>query len=729
MIELRILGSTELRREDGTLEHSFLTGSKRLGLLAYLVLARPRGYHRRDVLLPLFWPEHGQKSARNALSNMLYHIRHVLGNEVLTSRGTEEIEVRSDKLWCDAIVFEEALDQHRAERALKLYRDDLLKGFHVSDASPEFEHWLDAERERLRMRATEAAWKLSDEAEQTGDWKAARTWAKKAAAFTPFSEEAHRRLMTLLDKSGDRADALKVYESFTARLQQEWDIDPSAELVALAEDIAARQPVKATTSPTKEKHSPSANKEVRTKTNAHPSIAVLPFANFSPEAKNEYLSDGITEELIHRLARISDLHVAARTSSFAFKRKSIDVQDIGQKLQVSHVLEGSVRKSGERLRVTAQLIEVDTGYHLWSETYQRKLEDVFAIQDEISRMIVDALQMELIDTDEPHGLPATDSPKAYDLYLKGRYFFNKRTEEDLRKGIEYFEQAITQDPEYARAYAGLADSYLVLGSSTFSALSPQETLDRAKEAAEKALALDATLAEAQVSLGIVRMRQYDWKGAKERFERAIALDPDYAEAHQRYGWLLALLGDFERALAALRRAEERDPLSLPIKTAKGRVFHFARRPDDAIVQYRRTLDIDPNYSGAHLGLGLTLLYKERYSEAMACFQRARELAGDTSVPAALLAYAYALAGQQERARALLNEMQAKQEHIPPVFVAWIHMGLEEIDESLDLLEKAHQQKVPASAMKVEPLLDTIRSDPRYQRLLRRVGLKETESVL
>lgn len=730
MIELCILGSTEIRREDGTLEHSFLTGSKRLGLLTYLALARPRAYHRRDQLLPLFWPERGQKRARNALSNMLYHIRRALGDEVLMSRGTEEIGVNTDRLWCDAVAFEDALNQHRAEMALDLYRGDLLEGFHVPNASSEFEHWLDAERERLRTQATDAAWTLSEEAEQANDWRSARAWARKAVGFTPFSEEAHRRLMALLNRTGDRAAALEVYEEFVSRLQQEWDLEPSSELTALAQDISAPTPIEEP-SRRRKKSSPTTLDSARERAAGPPSIAVLPFQNFCVERQNEYLSDGITEELIHRLAEIRGLEVAARTSSFAFKERNVDIDEIGRKLKVSYVLEGSVRTSGERLRVTAQLIEVSTKRHLWSERYQRKLEDVFTIQDEISRMIVDALQVELIDADAPRRVPATDSTTAYDLYLRGRYFFNTRTEANLWNGIECFEQAIDLDPTFARAYTGLADSYLVLGSGSFGSLSAHESLDRAKEPAERALALDDSLAEVHVSLGLVRMRQYAWRDAKNRFEKAIDLDPDSAEAHQRYGWFLALLGKFERALTALYRAEERDPLSLPIKTAIGRVFHFMRRPDDAIAQYRRTLEIDPTYGGAHMGFGLTLLYKECYSEAIACFQQTREMTGDTAVPTILLAFAYALAGQHDRARRLRSEVfeQAQQNYVLHGLIAWIHLGLDETDEAFAIIEKAHEQKIPASAMKVEPLLDPVRSAPRFQRLLQQVGLQETEPIL
>ncbi len=458
------------------------------------------------------------------------------------------------------------------------------------------------------------------------------------------------------------------------------------------------------------------------------SIAVLPFVNYSPEAENEYFSDGITEELIDRLVKIRGLRVAARTSSFAFKGQNADVNEIGRKLRVAHVLEGSVRKAGNRLRVTAQLIDVSDGYHLWSETYQRDLQDVFAIQDEISRAIVAALEVKLTGRD---GAAARSrmagSVEAYDLYLKGRHFLNKRTKLAMQQAVVFFREAIECDPRFARAYTGLADAYLVLSSGTHGELSPREALASAVSNAEQALALDETLSEAHVSLGLARMNMWDWTGAEVRLRQAIELDPGYAAAHHHYGWLLALMGSLDHALVEIERARELDPLSLPIQTATGRIFQFMRRPDDAIAQYRRVLDLDPNFAGAYFALGVAFLQKEMYGEAIALLQRAREMTG-THGATVLLAFAFASAGDRERAMALLNDLlerskEQKEQYVSPSHIADIYVGLGEYDEAFAWYEKAYQERSPALVyFKVEPLLDPIRPDPRYERLLRLIGL-------
>ncbi len=322
-----------------------------------------------------------------------------------------------------------------------------------------------------------------------------------------------------------------------------------------------------------------------------PSIAVLPFVNISADAENEYFCDGLAEELLNALAKIEALRVAARTSAFSFKGKETDVREIGRKLNVSVVLEGSVRKSGNRLRITAQLINVTDGYHLWSERYDRQIEDLFEIQDEVTLAVVDALKLKLLSSEKASLLKQrTENTEAYQLYLKGRYYWHQRTEEAVKKGIECFEQAIDIDPNYALAYAGLADSYSLLGLSEYSALSPTEAFPKAKQASVKALEIDNTVAKAHVSLAFGRMYfDWDFQRAESEYQQAIELNPSYATAHHFRALNLMATGQTDLAIAEMNKAQALEPLSLIINTNLGWMLYFARQYDQAIEQYQKTL--------------------------------------------------------------------------------------------------------------------------------------------
>ena len=455
-----------------------------------------------------------------------------------------------------------------------------------------------------------------------------------------------------------------------------------------------------------------------------PSIAVLPFVNMSVDREQEYFCDGLAEELINALSKTEDLKVAARTSAFSFKGKDVKVSEIGQALNVGAVLEGSVRKAGKRLRIIVQLINASDGYHLWSERYDRQMEDVFEIQDEITLAIVEALKVKLLGAERAALLKRhTENTEAYHLYLKGRYYWNKRTE--LKKGLGYFQQAIELDPNYALSYVGLADSYNLLAGH--SGLSPKENFPRAKAAALKALELDGKLAEAHASLGFVMYRfDWDWLGAEREFKRALKMNPSYATASHWYGEFLALMGRFGESIAKMTKAQELDPLSLPINTDLGQSFFFARQYNQAEEQFHRTLEIDPNFVRAHVLLGDCYEQMLRYDEAEAEFQKAVDLSGGKTLAMAALGHAYAMSGKGSAAQKMLDDMMelARQDYVSPYDIAVIHTGLGERDLAFAWLNKACQDRsVWLVCLQVDPRLDSLRQDARFTDLLQGVNLR------
>jgi adenylate cyclase len=454
------------------------------------------------------------------------------------------------------------------------------------------------------------------------------------------------------------------------------------------------------------------------------SIAVLPFLDLSPERNHEWLSEGIAEEIINALVRVEGLRVAARTSAFAFKGKDVDVREIGQRLGVEAVLEGSVRTAGSRLRIGVQLINVENGYHLWSETLERDIEDVFAVQDEIARTVVSKLYPRLAGGEAvPVNRPPGPDAEAYSLYLQGRHFWNRRTAEGLEEAMELFQQAIEYDPSFAPAYAGLADSYSLLVG--FGALSSQEGYPSARQAAERALALDATLPEAHASLALVKLYyERDWGGAEEGFRHALELSPGYSRARAWYAHYLASRGNTEAALTQIRIAQELDPLSVSIHTTVGTVLYYARRYDEAIEQYRRALQLEPYFWPARLQLGAAYAQQGLHQDALAEITEAQRLAGPHPLPAALSGYVYAVTGREIEARRILAELheQAKRRYVSPAFFAGLHGALGEIESAFEWLDRGLEARDDWMIyLHAEPIFDSLRSDPRFARLLAMVG--------
>jgi serine/threonine-protein kinase len=454
-------------------------------------------------------------------------------------------------------------------------------------------------------------------------------------------------------------------------------------------------------------------------------IAVLPFVNASADPENEYFSDGITDELITALTKVEGLQVASRTSVFALKGVREDVRALGSRLNVSAILEGSVRRAGQRLRITAQLTSVRDGRTLWSERYDRELADVFAIQDEIARTIVDTLRATLLqDLGDPTPVRYRANLKAYQHYLKGRYMWNRRTPAAIAEGIRYFEAAIAEDAGYALAYTGLADSYAL--QIDYRGSPVREGLERARAEAQRALALDETLAEAHTSLAWVTfIYDWDWPLAGQHFRRAIELNPHYSVARQWHSWFQMSMGHTELALAEGRQAIALDPASVSIRRSLGWLSHYARQPEQAFEQLRRAVAMDPTAEENHRLLGLTYLQVGQWDEAAAAFREARAISESPALAEAGLGVVAAARGRLEDARGILAELEARQRHayVSPVALVMMYAALGDADRAFEWLDRAYEERRGWLVyLNVEPMLDGLRADPRFRRLVERMRL-------
>jgi len=455
------------------------------------------------------------------------------------------------------------------------------------------------------------------------------------------------------------------------------------------------------------------------------SAAVLPFVDLSPSKDQEYFSDGLTDELITSLSKIEGLRVAGRTSSFQFKGRNPDVRDVGRRLGVGAVLEGSVRRAGDRLRVNAQLVSAHDGYQLWSESYDRNPEDVFAVQEEIARAIVAALRVRLgAATDSALGARPTKDLDAYDLYLKGRFAWNQRTGASLHQAASWFGQAVARDSGFTRAWAGLADSYLLLPAYTGER--QEDAWARARDAARRALAADPALADAHTSMAYGTMLyEWDWAGAEASFRRAIAANPNYPTAHHWYADFLTGRGRLDEALEQMQEARRLEPLSLIINAELAWVYYVMQRPAEAEAQIRQTLQLDPNFSHAYFIQGMILIQQRRPREAVASLEKAVQLGGVANHVSSALGAAYAAAGDSTAARRILGdfERRASREYVSSFSIAVIHTALGERRQAIDwLLRGIRTRDNLLTENFFDPLLDPLRSDPRYPEVLAGMGL-------
>ena len=455
------------------------------------------------------------------------------------------------------------------------------------------------------------------------------------------------------------------------------------------------------------------------------SIAVLPFVNLSADPEQEYFADGLAEELINALARLSELRVAARTSSFIYKGKEASIRDIGDQLNVASVLEGSVRKAGNRLRITAQLIEAASGYHLWSERFDRKLDDVFAIQDEIAKTIAETLKLKLVD--EPSQLVRryTLDVDAYNAYLRGRFYWNRREGGALQKGLRSFQEAIDKDPAFALAYAGLADAYNTLAFYNF--LPPKVGFTKGRDAAERALELDESLAEAHTSLAWATVFfEWDWHKGERTFQRALELNPGYGTAHLWYCFYLMAMGRIEESVEHITQAQQAEPLSMITNGAFSFLMYNTRNYHRGIEEAEKTLDLDPSFGPGYSFLGWNYAQLGKYDEAIDAWRQAVQRLAGQSLSQAMLGYSLARSGAQGEARAILQDLGGDDggRYISSYFVAALCVGLEETDLAFDWLRRACEDRNNFLVfLNADPIFDPLRGDPRFSEILATVGLE------
>lgn len=773
MIAFQTLGAVELAR-DGAALASVLAQPKRLALLAYLASARPRGFHSRDTLFALFWPEADAERARNSLRQALHQLRRALGESAIPGRG-EQVGVDPTLLRCDAADFDAAVEASAWEDALALYRGDFLPGVFVQDA-PEAERWLEDERARRRRDAVTAAWHLVDAADAAGDLAAAERWARRAVALEPADEAAHRRLLQLLDRAGDTAGALAAHEDFARRLEQDYGMAPSAESTTLVERMRSRTAVpqeRARPASVGVAHSvgmrsahldpeivpdpsPSAQGkllrddtdrrrrfpwgivaavlavllvplgyyELRTRsadfTRAapSPSIAVLPFVNMTGEPANEFLSDGMTEELLNLLAQVPGLQVAARTSAFSFKGRNVPVDSIGRTLRVRHVLEGSVRQAGARVRITAQLIDASTGYHLWSGTFDRGAEDLIAVQDSIGRAIVQTLRPRLASggvapvaqRHEPR------DPQAHVSVMRGWQAFRRNSPEAYVAAAGHFEDAIRRDPEYGAGYAGLAVIRHWQANLRY-VPNADSAYEEARALAGRALALDSSLADGYLVLGrIAEVRDRDFPKALDYFARAVAVAPSDARPYGRRMVLLARLGRTEEALASARHSVELDPASPAVYADLARLYRELNRFSDAEQALRQALTLDPGHPTLLGNLGIELAHQGKFAEANATIAEARRARPRDVSLIGMQAFVLARLGRGAESRALLDTGATLGMSL--YNQANVHATLGDRERAIGLLERAVRERDDGAAALLDSTgIPSVWRDPRVQALV------------
>lgn len=711
MTQLYLLGPTEIRKETGELDHSFLAGPKRLALLSYLLLQKPRGYQRRDNLLPLFWPDQDQKSARNALSNMLYHIRKTLGKQAICNRGVEEISINTEVFWCDVLEFEIAVKEKNYKAAVDLYRSQLLRGFYVQDISAEFDLWLEKQRNRFSSLGLESCQKEAMRAVSKEDTTSAIEYLKKACQIDPYSEEIHLDLLQLLFETGRQKEALDLYESFSRLMQLEFGEGPGNSMKKLWEEIKHHSHISFKAAP-----------GTKSSVSKSPSIAVLAFETLG-KRKPTAFTDALHSDILTRLSHISHLFVISRNSVLRCKPAFKTLKELAGELKVEWILTGEVQEIEGMVNVNVRLVEVATERQVWAESYLKKLNagNIFNIQAEITTEVTNNLKTQLSPAEKRaiHIVPTTDL-QAFYLYSLGRNCLDQRTKSSLLQGLNYFKDAIEADEGYALAWSGLSDTLSLLKYYNYPIPSNSP---EALEAADKAVNLNRDLGETWTSMGIAYSIDHKGPAALSSLEKAISLAPGYAEAQIWLGWLYLSLDRPKEALRPALQASRLNPLNPAIKVFLAEIYLCNGFYGEAYMEAVRGREINPDYGLAHFIEGLVLFHKGSFKKAAQVLERSMEIIQPQGTPNLVdvktcLAYTYFALGNKEYGKILMEELREPEEkHI--LSLAMLQVLYEELDKAFFNLDKIQFW----SAFSTEQLryfypreLASLRKDERFKEL-------------
>ena len=681
----------------------------RIALLALLATTR-RPYRNRDQLITYLWPDTDAERGRRLLSDSIYRVNTALGGDAITGTG-DDLRLNRGVLASDVAEFEAAVDARDCRRVVELHAGPFLDGFFLPGA-PEFDQWMEMERAQYARSFAKALETLALEARDAGRAAESVDWWHRLAAWVPDDSRIAMELMRALEAAGNRARALAHAREHGQYLRDTLGLEPDPAVQELADQIAAS----------------SDGSAVLGAMAARPgaAIAVLPFTTLSESETTSYFADGVSEELMYLLTRTPGIRVASRTSSFAYRGLMLDVREVGRRLQVDWVLEGSVRRAGEMLRVAVHLTDARNGYQVWSESFDRSSSDIFAIQAEIANTIANRIAPSLGGSLAPEFPPAARAAAdadTYDLYFQAQFHAHRRTEESLRTAAELFERITQREPRNARAWAGLAETCAVLAFYDF--VAPRVAFPEAESAARRAIDIDPSLAGPHATLAYVdTFFHWRWPSAEQGFRRAIELEPANPSVHHLYASHLATRGQFADAEREMRRAAELDPLSMVAHSAIGWVLALANQNDRAIRQLYVALHLNASYCLTNYWMGLALEQSGQSAQAIAYIRRSIELAPDSTLQRAALAHAYASAGDVSAAGSVLDDLLAREQrgrYISSYQIAKVYQAIGDIPAALSRLERAYTDRAHAMAyLAVDPQLTCLSGHPRFQWLVQQV---------
>jgi serine/threonine-protein kinase len=707
MITVQLLGGASLRSGD-TLLAGPPAQRHRTALLTLVVAAWPQPLSR-DRAMALLWPEKDVASARRLLNLAVHVLRSALGEHAISSSG-DGLLFNPTSIRCDLHELRAAIAANDPDKVVRLYTGPLLDGFHLAESS-EFGYWLDERRHELAHAYIGALRSLAEQQEQSGDVHGRVGTSRRLVAADPHSGVYARMLMRALDAAGDRTGAIQHASEHAHRLRVDLELEPDPEVAAFAEELRRAPARRVATS--------NAAQPRRV-----PSVAVLPFLNRGAEQENDYFADGMTEDVIAHLSKIRAIKVISLTSVMPFKQRQQSMEEIGAALGATTLLDGSVRYSGNRVRIVAKLVDVETDRNLWAETYDRQLTDIFTIQTDVALQIAAALKAELSAEEQTRvQKEPTKNLQAYRLFLQGRQLFINFTPESMLQAIELFDRAVARDPAFALAWAQIAIAYTELAEG--GVVMPDVALARANEAATNALRFDPELGLAHCAMGFLKTtRDFDWPGAERCFRRALELSPGSADSYDYYGRMLTGMGRFDEAIAVLERAHELDPLAHAVDVWS--ILLRAGKYDEAIRRGEEAMELDPTNSRARATLGWAYFLTGKQDKGISEMERAASGQPGNSLWLSQLGEAYGLAGMTEKAREVLHKLEerAQTAFVSPYHFAYVYTGLGNADCAIECLERAVATRTGAIyGIKGSFLFAPLRGHPRFRALLRQMNLE------